>query len=70
MTADEFRKHAHVLVDWMAGYMDTVEEYPVKSQVAPGEIFNQIPDSPPLQSESFDLLLKDFRDIIMPGITH
>ena len=70
MTADEFRKHAHALVDWMAGYMDTVEEYPVKSQVAPGEIFNQIPDSPPLQSESFDLLLKDFRDIIMPGITH
>ena len=70
MTPDEFRKHAHELVEWMAGYMENVENLPVKSLVKPGEIFAKIPDKPPLQPESFESLMKDFNEIIMPGITH
>jgi aromatic-L-amino-acid decarboxylase len=70
MKPDEFRKHAHELVEWMAGYMENVENFPVKSSVAPGEIFKKIPDNPPLHSEPFDSLMKDFDEIIMPGITH
>ena len=70
MTPDEFRKHAHELVEWMAGYMENVENFPVKSSVKPGEIFNKIPDKPPLHPESFDSLMRDFNEIIMPGITH
>jgi aromatic-L-amino-acid/L-tryptophan decarboxylase len=70
MTPDEFRKHAHKLVEWMAGYMENVENYPVKSLVAPGDILSRIPDSPPEKPEPFDLLIKDFDEIIMPGITH
>jgi aromatic-L-amino-acid decarboxylase len=37
MTPDEFRKHAHELVEWMAGYMENVENYPVKSSVVPAK---------------------------------
>jgi aromatic-L-amino-acid/L-tryptophan decarboxylase len=70
MTPDEFRKHAHELVEWMAGYMENVETLPVKSLVKPGEIFDKIPASPPLRAESFDTLMRDFEEIIMPGITH
>jgi len=70
MTTEEFRKHAHELVDWMAGYMDNIEKYPVKSPVKPGDIFNQLPDDPPVKPESFDALMKDFEEIIMPGISH
>jgi aromatic-L-amino-acid decarboxylase len=70
MTPDEFRKNAHELVDWMAGYMETVEKYPVKSTVKPGEIFNRLPDSPPHDPESFGSFMKDFEEIIMPGMTH
>jgi aromatic-L-amino-acid decarboxylase len=70
MTPDEFRKHAHDLVEWMADYMENVESQPVKSSVKPGEIFDKIPDKPPLHSESFDSLMRDFNEIIMPGITH
>ncbi|HBC77355.1 MAG TPA: aspartate aminotransferase family protein [Bacteroidales bacterium] len=70
MTNEEFRKHAHELVEWMAGYMDNVEKYPVKSQVKPGEIFNQLPDNPPAKPESFDLFMEDLGKIIMPGISH
>jgi aromatic-L-amino-acid decarboxylase len=70
MNLDEFRKHAHELVEWMAGYMENVEKFPVKASVLPGEIFNRIPDSPPEHSEHFNLLMKDFEEIIVPGITH
>src|SRR5665647_432131 len=70
MTTEEFRKYAHELVEWMAGYMDNVEKYPVKSPVKPGEIFNQLPDDPPVKPESFDSFMKDFEKIIMPGISH
>jgi aromatic-L-amino-acid/L-tryptophan decarboxylase len=70
MTPDEFRKHAHELVEWMADYMENVEKLPVKSLVKPGDIFNKIPGKPPLHSESFDSLMRDFNEIIMPGITH
>jgi aromatic-L-amino-acid/L-tryptophan decarboxylase len=70
MTPDEFRKHAHELVEWMAGYMENVTSLPVKSSVTPGEIFKKIPDNPPQLPESFDSFMKDFNEIIMPGITH
>src|SRR5664279_4484722 len=70
MTTDEFRKHAHELVEWMANYMENVENLPVKSLVKPGDIFNKIPVKPPLLPESFDSLMGDFNEIIMPGITH
>ncbi len=70
MKADEFRKHAHELVEWMAGYMENVENYPVKSPVKPGEIFDSIPSAPPSSPEPFQNLIKDLDNIIMPGITH
>ena len=70
MSPDEFRKYAHELVEWMAGYMENVENYPVKSSVSPGEIKGKIPDNPPLHPEPFSALMRDFEEIIMPGITH
>lgn len=70
MSPEEFRKYAHELVGWMAGYMENIEKYPVKSPVKPGDIFSKLPDKPPLVSESFEALMNDFEEIIMPGITH
>jgi aromatic-L-amino-acid/L-tryptophan decarboxylase len=70
MTPDEFRKHAHSLVEWMAMYLESVENYPVKSGVKPGEIFNKIPSSPPPEPDSFENFMRDMDEIIMPGITH
>ncbi len=70
MKPDEFRKQAHKLVDWMADYMENVEDYPVKSHVQPGDIYNKLPDRPPVHPEPFSTLMKDLDEIIMPGITH
>ncbi|WP_339815174.1 pyridoxal-dependent decarboxylase [uncultured Imperialibacter sp.] len=70
MTPETFRVEAHRLVDWMADFLENIEEYPVKPATKPGDIIKQLPASPPLQGESFDRLFKDFQSIIMPGITH
>ncbi|MBN2480626.1 MAG: aspartate aminotransferase family protein [Bacteroidales bacterium] len=68
--ADEFRKYAHKLVDWIADYFENIEKYPVKSNIEPGDVFRQIPASAPEEPESTDELLADFEKIILPGITH
>lgn len=66
----EFRKHAHQLVDYIADYLGEIENFPVKSQVPPGSVFRKIPDQPPDSSESIDAIMDDFNNIILPGITH
>ncbi len=70
MTTEHFRKSAHKIVDWMADYMENVEQFPVKSQVKPGEVRSKLPNFPPQQGEDMDVIFKDFKEIILPGITH
>jgi aromatic-L-amino-acid decarboxylase len=58
------------MVDWMADYLEKVSEYPVRSQVKPNEILDQLPLSPPTQGEPYEQIFADFQQIILPGITH
>jgi aromatic-L-amino-acid decarboxylase len=66
----EFRKEAHQLVDWMADFLETIEDLPVKSKVLPGSVISQLPLNAPEASEPFNKVFEDFKDIILPGITH
>lgn len=70
MNNQEFRKNAHQLVDWMADYFENIEQYPVKSQVAPREVYDSLPDQLPTKAESFADIFKDFEEKIIPGMTH
>jgi aromatic-L-amino-acid decarboxylase len=70
MNAEEFRKHGHQVVDWVADYLENIEQYPVKSQVNPGDIAAALPMLPPEQGEPFEQLLSDVEEKILPGITH
>ncbi len=70
MDPEEFRRNGHALVDWLVDYHRHIEEFPVLSQAAPGDIYGRLPETPPEQGESFDGMLRDVNDIIMPGITH
>lgn len=58
------------MVDWMAEYLENIEQYPVKSRLKPGEVIRKLPEHPPLQGESMDTILNDFKTIILPGMTH
>jgi len=66
----DFRQYAHEMVDWIADYYENIENYPVKSQVKPREIFNKLPVEPPMVGESMDDIMNDFKRIIIPGVTH
>ena len=70
MSPDEFRRHAHQLVDWMADYMASVEQHPVRAQTSPGAVAAQLPSAAPEAGESFEAIFKDFQKIVMPGMTH
>jgi aromatic-L-amino-acid decarboxylase len=70
MTPDEFRRHGHAVVDWIADYQSRIESFPVLSQAKPGEIRASLPAHPPAQGEPFDALLKDVEKLILPGVTH
>ena len=58
------------MVDYMAEYMDIIESYPVKSMVKPREIYDHLPADMPIIGESMSQIMADFKNIIMPGITH
>ena len=70
MTPEEFRRIGHQIVDWVADYRATIGDRPVMAPCAPGEIKARLPTSPPAAPESFDAILRDVDDIIMPGISH
>ncbi len=70
MTPDEFRAAGHAVIDWVARYLEALEQYPVQSQVEPGAIRSRLPDAPPHDGEPLDAILADLDRIILPGITH
>lgn len=70
MDAEEFRKHAYEMVDWIADYYKRIESFPVLSRSTPGSIRAALPKDAPLRGESFSSILADIEKIILPGITH
>ena len=70
MTPDEFRRYGHAVVNWIADYHSRIESFPVLAQVKPGQIRASLPQSPPVQGEPFEALLKDVERLILPGVTH
>ncbi len=70
MTPDEFRQRGREIIDWIAGYMERVEDYPVLAQVKPGDIRAGLPEHPPASGEDFERVVADLDRIVMPGITH
>lgn len=70
MPPEEFRKYGHQLIDWITEYLKDAEQYPVLSNIKPGEVKNKIPLHPPIKPEIFNDVLKDVDKIIMPGMTH
>lgn len=57
-------------VEWVANYYRDIERFPVRSQVMPGEIYSQFPDTPPQHPVSDDDVFRILDEVILPGITH
>jgi len=70
MQPNEFRKHGHDVIDWIADYLENPEQWPVLPDVRPGDLRASLPKSPPARGEPMDAVLSDFRNLIVPATTH
>jgi aromatic-L-amino-acid decarboxylase len=70
MPVEDFRRSGARILDWIAQYLDQPEDYPVLAQVTPNQVKDALPESPPRHGEQMDVILDDFQDIVVPGITH
>src|SRR3990172_10381229 len=67
---DDFRKAAERLNEWIADYLEHSERYPVLAWVQRGQIRAALPVSPPVDGEPFEQVMRDFEEILLPGVTH
>ena len=70
MSPEEFRRQGHAAIDWIADYWASLDDLPVRAQVAPGDVRRQLPASAPEHGEPFDALLADLDRVVVPGLTH
>jgi aromatic-L-amino-acid decarboxylase len=70
MDIDEFRREAHAAVDWMADYLRDVGERRVVTDAQPGDIRRRLSAVPPEHPEPFGRVMADFKELIVPGMTH
>jgi aromatic-L-amino-acid/L-tryptophan decarboxylase len=70
MTPEEFRRHGHAAVDWVASYLERLESFPVLAATPPGAVRAALPPAAPEAGEPFEAILADVERIILPGITH
>lgn len=69
MDPELFRQAGHALIDWIADYRASLEDRPVRAQVAPGEVRRSFPQTPPQRPVSANVLLQELENKIVPGIT-
>jgi|SRR5690242_5056994 len=67
---EDFRRAAHEAADWMAAYLEHTRKYPVLAQTKPGNLVDALPSSAPDHGESYQAIMKDFQEVILPAVTH
>ncbi len=67
---NDFREDGRDALEWVARYLERVDELPVLSQVEPGYLRSRLPAAPPDQAEPFSVVLRDVEEILLPAMTH
>jgi aromatic-L-amino-acid decarboxylase len=70
MSAEDFRRAGYQMIDWIADYFERIEDLPVLSQNAPGDLTNALPKSAPNAGEDFADIFGDVERLILPAVTH
>ena len=70
MNWDEYERWVKHLGEWGAEYHKTLRERPVRAQTAPGDIAGQLSNNAPEQGTDMSIIMSDFEQIVMPGMTH
>ena len=70
MPKEDFRRFGHEIVDRIADYFESIDKFPVLSQVEPGWLTSELLTGPPEQGEEFGEVLSDVDRLILPAVTH
>ncbi|HYE65134.1 MAG TPA: pyridoxal-dependent decarboxylase [Pyrinomonadaceae bacterium] len=70
MSAEDFRRYGHEIIDWIGDYLERLEQYAVLAQVEPGALIKQLPASAPQHGEAMEAILADVDRLIVPALTH
>lgn len=70
MNWDEYECWVKHLGEWGAEYHKTLRERPVRAQTTPGDIAGQLSNNAPEQGTDMSIIMSDFEQIVMPGMTH
>lgn len=70
LNPEDFKKDAEPVINWIERYLNNIKSFPVKSGVAPGDIYRAIPHEAPLDPEPMEQIMEDLDRIIIPGMTH
>jgi len=68
MDAEEFRQRGKEVVDYVAKYLDTIEDRRVTPTVEPGYLKDLLPLEAPEVPESWDKIMEDIESKIMVGV--
>jgi aromatic-L-amino-acid decarboxylase len=70
MSAEEFRRFGHQLIDWVSDYFEKIETLPVLAQIEPGDLKARLPATPPQHGESMQQIIADMDRFVVPALTH
>ncbi|NWT95215.1 DCHS decarboxylase, partial [Urocynchramus pylzowi] len=70
MEPEEYRQRGKEMVDYICQYLSNVRERRVTPDVQPGYMRAQLPDSAPMDPDSWENIFGDIEKIIMPGVVH
>ena len=69
MTPEDFRRHGHQAIDWIADFLANPGRYPVIPPVKPGELTDALPACGPEHGEPMERIVADFERLIVPAMT-
>jgi aromatic-L-amino-acid decarboxylase len=70
VTPEDFKQRGHELIDWIADYIENIEQQRVTSEVRPGEVRAQLAEHPPATPDGFQAVMTDTNEVVVPGLTH
>ena len=70
MNINEFRESGHKMIDWIAEYLESVEEKPLFPRIEPRELFQLFNEPIPREQASMEEVFDQLQTKLLPYCTH